>query len=231
MNILVTGGTSGIGKAIVELLTINNHAVVFTGRNEQRGSDIALATGAHFIQADLLHLQECSRIVEEFYSLHDTCDVLINNAGVWSEGKLVDTPVEEIEKVFAINSLAPIVLTKAVVEKMLTTKELGTTPRVIFVNSIAGLNSKAEREVYSASKWAITGFARGLTQELAPEGIGVTNLCPGAVDTELFNHGGYPRDTSDMMNPASVAQAVDYVISQPASVVVNELLIKPTTYI
>jgi short-subunit dehydrogenase len=231
MNVLVTGGTSGIGKAIVELLSLSNHNVVFSGRDQQRGADVEQMSGASFVRADLSLVSDCERLVEEYFAMYDTCDVLINNAGLWSEGKLVDTSIDEIEKVFAINAVAPIVLTKLVVEKMLAVKEPQAARRIIFVNSIAGLNSKAEREVYSSSKWAITGFARGLTAELAPEGIGVTNLCPGAVATELFNHGGYPRDTSDMMDPDAVAQAVEYIISLPSSVVINEMLIKPTSYI
>ncbi|HMS24339.1 MAG TPA: SDR family oxidoreductase [Acidimicrobiia bacterium] len=232
MNILITGGTSGVGRCVVECLTKEGHAVAFVGRNEDRGREVAQSTGATFIAADITSATECERVTEVFFAHFDQCDVLINNAGLWTQGNLIDAPVKEIEDVLAINTLSPIILTKYFlehIEKAVDSKAQGSA-RIIFVNSLAGLNAKAQRSVYFASKWAITGFARSLSIELGPKNIAVTNVCPGYINTELFEHGGYPRDASDAMDPHAVADAIAYILSLPSEVQIGEITIKPTKY-
>lgn len=232
MKIFITGGTSGIGKQTVELLVSSSHEVIFSGRDADRGNKIAIATGAKFIQGDLFTIDGCKKLADQYFQAQDYCDVLINNAGIWTEGTLEDTSDEEITNVFSVNSIAPIVLSKYFSSKMKVSIKAGNQDyaRLVFVNSIAGLTSKAEREVYCATKWAITGFARGLSQELSPHKISVTNLCPGSIDTELFNHGGYPRDTSGMMDAAIVANSIKYIVDQPGNVQISELALHPTSY-
>ncbi len=233
MKVLITGGTSGIGKKTVELLSSNGHEVIFSGRDEKRAKHLEQATGAQFILCDISTVEGCAHLTQQYFDLHESCDVLINNAGLWSEGTIDNTSVREIEKVFAINTIAPIILSKYFIAKMKDSIDSGIQDhsKLIFVNSIAGLTSKAQREVYSSSKWAITGFTRGLSDELSEHKISVTNLCPGAVDTELFEHGGYPRDTSSMMDPIAVANAIKYIVDQPRDVKIKELAIQPSNYI
>lgn len=233
MNILVTGGTSGIGRCVVERLTKDGHNVAFVGRNTQRGKEVVDATGATFFAADLSDVSDCERIAREYFSEYGFCDVLINNAGLWTQGPLTSTPVKEIQDVFAINSVSPIVLTHQFLQYMEKAIDAGEQKgaRILFVNSLAGLNAKADRSVYFATKWAITGFARSLALEVAPKNIAVTNVCPGYINTELFDHGGYPRDASDALDPQAVADAISYVIELPDGVHVTEFTIKPTLYI
>lgn len=233
MNILVTGGTSGIGRCLVKRLTKDGHSVVFVGRNKERGQEVSQITGAPFIEADITVAAECERVTNEYYELFSTCDVLINNAGLWTEGPLTSAPVKEIEDVFAINSISPILLTQQFVRRIEKALDAGQQKgaRILFINSLAGLNAKADRSVYFATKWAITGFARSLALELAPKNIGVTNVCPGYINTELFDHGGYPRDASDALDPQAVADAIAYVVDLPDGVHISEFTIKPTTYI
>lgn len=233
MNVFVTGGTSGIGRCLVERLAKDGHAVVFVGRNQQRGQEVAQSAGATFIAADITVASECERVTKEYYELFSTCDVLINNAGLWTEGPLTSAPVKEIEDVFSINSVSPILLTQQFVRRMEKSIDGGhqTGARILFINSMAGLNAKADRSVYFATKWAITGFARSLALELSPKNIGVTNVCPGYINTELFDHAGYPRDASDALDPNWVADAISYVIALPEGVHISEFTIKPTTYI
>jgi len=233
MKIFITGGTSGIGKQTVELLSTQSHQVIFSGRDQKRGDELAMSTNSEFIRGDISTCEGCEDLANRYFELHAHCDVLINNAGIWTEGTIGDTSVQEIEKVFSINSIAPIILSKLFIAKMDEHIQEGSQEygRIIFVNSVAGLTSKAEREVYCASKWAITGFTKGLSQELSDHKISITNLCPGSVDTELFDNGGYPRDTSAMMDPKVVANAIGYIINQPADVQIQELVVHPTSYI
>ncbi len=233
MNIFITGGTSGIGKSIVELLSLSGHNVVFVGRDAKRGADVEQISGGTFIRADLSNMQECARAVDEYFQLYDTCDVLINNAGLWTEGKLEAADPKEIEKVIEINTLSPIIITQYMVSKIrsLQNSEKQENAKILFINSIAGLNAKAERSVYNASKWAITGFARSLNLELGKEKISVTNICPGYVQTELFDHAGYSREIHGAMEPSNVAEAVQYIINLPNDVNIGEISIKPTSYV
>lgn len=232
MNILVTGGTSGIGKSTVELLSLSGHNVVFVGRNQERGAEVEQISGATFIAADISKPQECERVTNEYFSIFDTCDVLINNAGLWTEGKLETIDVEEIEKVLIINTLSPIVLTRYMLPKMKKAIEdkQQTSARIIFINSQAGLIAKAQRATYNASKWAITGFARSLALEVAQDNIGITNFCPGYIATELFDHAGYPRDTTGAIEPTDIAETIKYILDMPQNISINEIGIKPTTY-
>ena len=231
MKILITGGTSGIGKAIVKDLA-NDHDVAFIGRNEDRGTALAEETGAHFLKADLTDAQECAFVVDKFYGLYGQCDVAILNAGLWTEGAIEEADADEINKVFEINTISPVVFTSEIVKRMKKSIESGEqkSARILFTNSQAGLAPKALRSVYNASKWAITGFARSLSLELSPDNIGVTNLCPGYVGTELFENAGYPRDTDGSMAPDNIASAVRFIVELPAEVTVNEFGIKPTLY-
>lgn len=233
MNIFITGGTSGIGRCAVETLTTQGHNVTFVGRNSERGAEVSSTTGATFVQADLTQSSECERVTEEYFSRVSHCDALVNNAGLWTQGNLIDADVSEIHDVFAINTLSPVILTRYFLTHLSSDVKSGkqTGARIVFVNSMAGLSTKAERSVYFATKWAITGFARSLALELAPENIAVTNLCPGYINTELFDHGGYPRDASEALDPVHVAEAISHVISLPDGVHISEMTIKPTQYI
>ena len=233
MNVLITGGTSGIGKCLVERFTREEFNVTFVGRNKERGSEVAKNTGATFIEADISNVEGCQIVFDEFYKDYKNCDVLINNAGLWTQGPLVQAHLAEIQDVLAINTLAPIILTRLFLERIESEvdKKNQNSARIFFVNSMAGLNAKADRSVYFASKWAITGFARSLSMELSPKNIAVTNVCPGYINTELFDNGGYPRDSSDALDPNAVADSIFYAATLPDGVQVGEITIKPTKYI
>lgn len=108
--------------------------------------------------------------------------MLVNNAGLWIQGPLEENDPAHIADVIKVNTLGVIYGTKAVIPFM---KKKGRGD-IIQINSQGGFYAKAERAVYEPSKWAITGFTKGIQKELAPFGIRVTGIYPGKFDSQLF---------------------------------------------
>lgn len=135
-------------------------------------------------------------------------DCVINNAGLWIEGPLDELDPARIHEVLEVNTLGTINLTKAVLPGMKQQK----AGRIININSQAGLYTKAERGVYNASKWAITGFTKSLQEELAPFGIGVTGMYPGKLNTDLFKKAGNEKNMADALDPTEVAKTIEFIL-------------------
>jgi short-subunit dehydrogenase len=176
--VLITGGSSGIGKAIGEYLHGKNYKVYGTSRNPDRFTEdfpfplLQLdVTDAHSIKAclALLHEKEAS------------LDVLINNAGVGITGPLEETPTEEMHKAFSINLFGPIQITNAVLPTM--RKQQGG--HIINITSIAGYMGLPYRGIYSATKAALEITTEAYRMELMQFGIQMVNIAPGDFATNI----------------------------------------------
>ena len=165
-TILISGGSDGLGKALAEKL-VRNNKVIILANNAEKTEKVAKELGTDFVVADVSNYQNIRSAVEEIIKRHKTIDCLINNAGLWIEGALENNDPEQIAKVMAVNATGSILLTHAVLPHMKENKK----GRIINVISQAGLGAKAERSVYNASKWAMTGFTKSLAQELIPSNI------------------------------------------------------------
>jgi short-subunit dehydrogenase len=221
-RILITGATDGLGKAIARKLQAAGHTVIIWGRDEQVAQAAAQELGdCQYVFADVRDVQAVRQAVANAGDI----DVLVNNAGIWIQDALETNNPERIKEVLDVNTLGTIYATQAVLPGM---KQRGHG-RIINVISQAGLIGKAERAVYSASKWAITGFTKSMQLELKPVGIAVTGLYPGAMNTKLFERAGDPsRDTA--MNPDAAADAVAYVCGLADDIDVPELGIQSLSY-
>jgi NADP-dependent 3-hydroxy acid dehydrogenase YdfG len=153
-------------------------------------------------------------------------DVLVNNAGIWIEGELDRNSVEDIRKVIEVNTLGQIYMTRAVVPLMKKRK----SGLVVNIISQAGLNAKAERSVYNAAKFGMTGFTKSMQEELHKYGIRVSGVYPSKVRTELFSKVGVNKSMSGAMAPEDVAQVVDFLVSRPDNVEIPEIGIKDIDY-
>lgn len=215
MNILVTGASKGIGRAIAnELISIGN--IFVTGRNENALKTIG-AKG--YCTCDLtkdIHL------LQKFIIENDI-DVLINNAGEYIYGAIDSSKEEDIEKIFATNLLSPVKLISSVVPFMKQHK----WGRIINIGSISGVMGEAYASLYSSSKAGLIGLTKALALELAEYNITVNTINPGWVETDLGMNSIEDSEFSKeeiiecipqkrFVKPEEVAKLCKYLISEDA---------------
>lgn len=215
MNILVTGASRGIGKAIAEELLLSGNVFV-TGRNEQALKTIG-AKG--YCVCDL---SKNTEILKNFIQ-ENKIDVLINNAGEYIYGKIDSATTEEIERIFSTNLLAPIKLISAAVPYMKSQK----WGRIINIGSISGVMGEAFASLYSSTKSGLTGLTKALALELAEFNITVNTINPGWVETELADNSIEESDFSKeeiigcipqkrFVKPEEIAKLCKYLITEDA---------------
>ena len=221
--ILISGGSDGLGKALAMQL-VKTHAVVILAHNKEKVEKAAEEIGCDFVCADVSNYQQVHEAVETVLQKYGQIDYLVNNAGFWIEGTLESNAPEDITKALDVNTKGTIFLTKAVLPYM-REKNSG---RIINVISQAGLYAKAERIVYYASKWTITGFTDSLRLEVAPYNISVCGFYPGAMKTNFFTKVGVTKDMSKYIELEEAVRALQFIIETPESVCIPELGIKLT---
>jgi NAD(P)-dependent dehydrogenase (short-subunit alcohol dehydrogenase family) len=172
---LVTGGTSGIGEAIVERLRKDGASVAFTGRSAERGRRIAERTGASFLRADATVAEDVERSVSEAVEEFGGIDALVLNAGVLHEGSLAETPDEAWDTVLETNLVAPYRYALACLPHL----RVAGGGAIVAISSDAGVWVEAAIGAYSVSKRALITLAQMLGAEAGKDGIRVNVVCPG----------------------------------------------------
>lgn len=191
---LVTGASSGIGAAVAEALAAAGARLLLTGRDAARLADVARRCGsAETLAADLAGDGEAQRIAARAGDLFGGLDILIHAAGALSFGPLAETPVEELDRVLAINLRAPFLLTQLLLP--LLRKAHG---QIVFVSSGVIRRAMPGLSAYTASKLGLLGLTDVLREEVAADGIRVITAAPGRTATpmqqELRRFEGQPYD-------------------------------------
>src|SRR6266550_3441211 len=185
-NVLVTGGSRGIGLTIARRLAASgDYNVVAVGRRESEDLGRAIreagANRLHFRAFDLGQTDKIPAFVKELRDAFGAIYGLVNNAGIGTEGLLATMRNSEIEALLRLNVLSPIVLTKYVVRHMMA----DSAGRIVNISSIIAATGYNGLSVYAASKAAAAGFTRSLAREVGKLGITVNAIAPGFVDAEL----------------------------------------------
>ena len=230
-TVLVTGASSGIGKAIAIECSKMGAKVVVTGRNEQRLQETyGQLEGTHpaYIVADLSKKEDIETLAKQIDSLNG----LVNCAGLTIPKPFKFLQEEDIQEVMTINFNAPLLLTQLLVKK----KKLQKAASIVFISSISGIKvSYIGNSIYSASKGAINGFCKGLALELAPQQIRVNTVIPGMVETNIVSGGEVTQEQMEADKqkyplkrygkPEEVAYAVVYLLSDASSWVTGSNLL------
>jgi NADP-dependent 3-hydroxy acid dehydrogenase YdfG len=209
---LITGGTSGIGKASALALAQEGASLVLVARRQNRldetASAVERAGGKAVGVAGDAHEEETAlRAVAAATETFGALDILINNVGVGNYKDLVDTSAEEYDEMMDTNMRSTFLFTRHAVPVMMA-QSSGT---ILMISSMAGIYGFAGEAVYCATKFAQVGFAQGLDKELRPHGIKVGVICPGGVKTEFALGKGRTEQSvaeSGMLEPEDVAGAV-----------------------
>ena len=199
---LVTGGSQGIGAAIVAAARTAGDEVVFTGRNEELIARVAAETGAFGVRADVSSGEDNARTVEVALERMNGIDVLVNNAGFGYFAKIGELDLDAMKALFATNVFGLVDLTNRVVPLM---KDQGQGD-IVNIASTSGLKGHAHGTAYSASKFAVRGISQCWQAELRPHDIRVLCVCPSEVQTEWGGRTGR-NDPNKLFGP-DIADAV-----------------------
>jgi 3-oxoacyl-[acyl-carrier protein] reductase len=193
-NVLVTGGSRGIGLAIAGRLAGAGFNVIAVSRRESEELRAAITEAKqgnlHFRGCDLSAIDAIPAFVKQMRDEFGAIYGLVNNAGIGTEGLLATMHNSEIEALVRLNVLSPVILTKYIVRHMMADGE----GRIVNISSIIASTGYNGLSVYGATKAAATGFTRSLAREVGKLGITVNAIAPGFIDTELtHNLGGEGR--------------------------------------
>ena len=234
MNIIVTGGTRGIGEAVVRRLAKDGHAVMFLYKEQIEKAHsmtrVLQAEGCevHGIQCDVRDSARVQKIVDYIRDFWGHIDVLINCAGISWNGLLQDMLDQEWQELFDTNVNGTFYCTRAVLLDMIA-RHHGV---ILNISSIWGSHPGACEVAYSATKGAVEAFTRSLAEEVAYSGIRVNALAPGVVHTDMVRKLG--EDTLQRLNedmpmgryatPEEIAEWVRFLIGDEASYMTGQVV-------
>ena len=204
---LVTGGSQGIGTAIVQAARSAGDEVVFTGRNQELIDSVTGETGAHGVQADVSVGADNARTVEVCQERMGGIDVLVNNAGYGYMAEIGEVDMDAMKALFNTNVFGMVDLTNRVVPMM---KAQGSGD-IVNIASTSGIKGHAHGTAYSASKWAVRGLSQCWQAELRPHDIRVICVCPSEVQTAWGGREG--RDNPNKLYASDIADAILAAIS------------------
>ena len=229
-SVLVSGASRGLGLAIATALARGGYRVIALARNDSEPLQALRreCPELHFHACDLAETEHIGVQVEQLRKAYGPFYGLVNNAGLGTGGLLSMMRDTDIEALVRLNTLAPMILTKYVVRSMMSAR----AGRVVNITSIVAQSGFKALAPYSASKAALEGFTRSLAREVGPLGITVNAVAPGFVDTAMTSElDAQARERimrrsalRRMMDPADVAGAVEYLLSDVARNITGTVL-------
>lgn len=223
---IVTGAGRGIGKSISIALAERGVDVVLVSRTLSELNSVAaiiekIGRRALPILADISDENDVQKMVQEVVNKFEKIDILVNNAGVGYFSKVAEMKSEEFDQMFSVNMRGLFLATKSVLPYMIN----HNCGDIINISSLAGRNSFVGGAGYSATKWAVIGFARSLMLEVRQHNIRVITICPGSVNTSFSDN---VKNPSQMPQPEDIAKVVVDALSMPRNVMVSEIDVRPT---
>jgi short-subunit dehydrogenase len=182
---IVTGGSDGIGKAMVEQLLRDGASVVTCGRHKEKFNELQSNYSGfplHVVMADVSKEEDCKKLIEETIAVFGKIDVLINNAGISMRALVSETDIKTLKQVMDINFWGTVYCTKYALPNIMQQKGV-----VVGISSIAGYRGLPGRSGYSASKFAVQGWLEALRTELYDTGAHIMWVCPGFTASNIRN--------------------------------------------
>src|SRR3954467_181726 len=233
---LVTGASSGIGHATAEALAAQGAKVALAARRKDRLDALAHEIDGLAIEADLTDREQAINAVETAASELGRLDIVINNAGVMLLGNIVDAPVEEWDRMIALNVQGLMYVAHAAIPHLLRAAE--SEPRqvadLVNISSVAGRRVGAGGGIYQMTKHGVGVFSGAPRQEVPARHVRSSLVEPGATESELVTHvreevrSNLNPSTIEILKAQDIADAVVYIVTRPRRMAVNEILIRPT---
>jgi short-subunit dehydrogenase len=227
MNIIITGASKGIGKAVAEQFAAAGHTLFLCSRGEKALYDTMAALQTQYPQCVVKARPVDLSVTEEVKAFGEWClgfgvpDVLVNNAGQFLPGSIHNEPDGILEQMIGTNLYSAYHLTRSLVPAMMEAKK----GHIFNICSIASLTAYPNGGSYSISKFALLGFSKNLREELKPHGVKVTAVCPGATMSASWD--GFEIDPQRIMEADDIAKMI-YAASQLSPMaVVEDLVLRP----
>jgi short-subunit dehydrogenase len=229
--VVITGGSSGIGRAIACALGGRRAALWLVARNAGALEDVAASLRAHGTQvtcciADLGRPDDVRSLTERLEREAATVDVLVHSAGAHAMGPLASAPVEQLDAQYQVNVRAPYVLTQALLPKLRAARG-----QIVFINSSAGLVASPNAGQYAASKFALKAIADSLRAEVNRDGIRVLTVYPGRtaspMQAAIHEAEGKPYHSDLLAQPEDIAALVISALALPPTAEVTDLCVRP----
>jgi 3-oxoacyl-[acyl-carrier protein] reductase len=225
---IITGASTGIGKHISIKLAENNYNVILISRSKNKLVEVekkikSLGKSCQLIVGDISKESTIKNIFSQINEINNI-DILINNAGIGIFNKIENISCKEWDQQLDTNLKGSFLMTKYIVPQMIKNK----TGKIVFINSIAGINAYPYSSAYVASKFGLRGFSSSLREELREYNIKVISIHPGAVNTPFWNNvkADFPRE--QMLSSIDVASSIVNAVMAPNNVVQEEIVIRRT---
>ncbi|MEO8822712.1 MAG: SDR family oxidoreductase [Ginsengibacter sp.] len=227
MNIVITGGSKGMGKAMAEKFAAASNHIFICSRTEKELAQTAEELNnkynnlVQYFSADLSKKEEVLKFARWLLEKKMEIDVLINNAGLFVQGSVYNEPEGNLEKMIEVNLYSAYHLTRALLPQMITNK----SGHIFNMCSIAAFAAYANGGSYSISKFALMGFSKNLREEMKPHHIKVTTVYPGAVYTSSWEGAGFePQRLIEVNDIADLVFAASNLSPQAC---VEDIVIRP----
>jgi NADP-dependent 3-hydroxy acid dehydrogenase YdfG len=233
---LVTGASSGIGEATARALAEQGATVAVAARRKDRLDALAAQIGGLPIEADVTDREQAIAAVERTAQELGRLDIVINNAGVMLLGPIVDAPVQEWDRMVALNLQGLLYVAHAALPHPLSAAE--REPRrvadLVNVSSVAGRRVGAGGGIYQMTKHGVGVFSEALRQEITGRFVRSSLIEPGATESELVSHvrqevrDQLVANVGQTLRAEDIADAIVYIVTRPRHVAINEVLVRPT---
>jgi NADP-dependent 3-hydroxy acid dehydrogenase YdfG len=233
---LVTGASSGIGEATARALAAQGAKVAVAARRKDRLDKLAAEIGGFAVEADVTDREQASGAVEATVKELGRLDIAINNAGVMLLGPIVDAPVEEWDRMIALNLNGLLYVAHAALPHLLKYAQEG--PRnvadLVNISSVAGRRVGMGGGIYQLTKHGVGVFSEVLRQEVTARYVRSSLVEPGATESELVTHvreevrANLTPGVEHILKAEDIADAVVYIVTRPRHMAINEILIRPT---
>ncbi len=234
---VVTGGTSGIGKAIAISFARQGANVTILGTNKERGEAVLQELKAvernagqsfHFFQVDIADFESVQKCFDQIFSNHPSIDILVNNAGITKDNLLMKMKEEDWDRVIDVNLKSVYNTCKMVIRPMMKAR----SGKIINISSVIGLTGNAGQVNYAASKSGMIGFTKSLAKELASRGVCVNCIAPGYIETPMTSQ--LPDSVQEeilssiplkrMGSPEDIANGAVFLASELSDYVTGQVL-------
>ncbi|MFT5467744.1 MAG: NAD(P)-dependent dehydrogenase (short-subunit alcohol dehydrogenase family) [Verrucomicrobiales bacterium] len=227
--VVITGASRGVGEALALRLASEGRTVAALARSSDKLEKLAAKADAGRIIAcpvDVSNAEAVTLCIDALEADHGPIGVLVNNAAVVQNIPFAEQSLETLDDIIDINLKGAMYCTHAAIQHMIPRRR----GRIVNIASVAGVRGIEGQASYCASKHGMLGFADALTQELIPHRIGVSTICPGAIDTPLWDPetNPYPGDVSKTIQPGEIVDMVCYILGQPDHTVFKRVVMFPT---
>ncbi len=227
-TMVITGASSGLGKALAIDQASKGNNVCAIGRNEKRLAELKALYPEKIdtYAGDVSKSADVLKIFAEIAENHEIIDLLVNNAGTYNAAPFAEETIENIDRIIDTNLKGVMYCTHAALPAMLKHGK----GRIINISSISGISGFRGESIYGSSKHGLQGFAEVIGQELKEHNILVTNICPGGIKTPLWNsENPYHCVEDNLTQVEELTGLVDFILNQPERTLYKKVVLFPKT--